>query len=483
MGGPIFLLISSIYNYLKANIDEVIRIGAIVAALVILVILARLLRRRRYWKWYYSRERGLSDISSPEYLLIPETNCALEKTSTRVWGCNHPAYINLKKVFETAFLSDKVVYVVNDVAKELSPPGLFQAASLLNAVRVSTDGDVFSIFIRINEDGGYRFVILPDKIYAFIIGPHKFTFVGAYCSKIFGLNADYLSYRKEYFHITDMSHKPSGYFLRYCDITDSDAFSAGWRYETSNGYRDGRRQSNNSFIVNFKFTEMKFTWGALNSIIACSDSKIRPMLELVYPNYMQLSDQFEANANSDNHEFKAGKSQTAQSMSGSDAADSSEGTLQEEAQSAPISCDDARSRNRDITKKAAELLNRHFQGKPEYKTFQVRKPREGWAMQDAEIYTYLNKDGVAICLEFILRTKLETNMTYFEYKISCDNPDILDQYLKPIIVNYLLESHGASFSGIIGEQRRTLETNISLMIDQLSTEVITLTDEALALLQ
>ena len=239
----------SIYSFIVDHKDTAILVAAAVVGLIILLVVAKRIRIARYWAWYYSRDRGLADISAPEYLIDDATSAALNRTSQTVLGCCNEDYLYLKDSIESAYHSDEVVYIEDQTVTDKYASDGYSGTTLLNSINVSTDGEPISIFCKVNEDGGYHFIILPNIVYAFITGGRRYTFVGAYDQKMFKMELDHTNYRKEYHHITDMSHQPRSYFLRYCDVKDSKAVAAGWQYETKNGYRDGRRQGNNFFIV------------------------------------------------------------------------------------------------------------------------------------------------------------------------------------------------------------------------------------------
>ena len=80
--------------------------------------------------------------------------------------------------------------------------------------------------------------------------------------------------------------------------------------------------------------------------------------------------------------------------------------------------DQARSRNRDAAKVAADALNKKYSSKYDFKVYQVRKPRANWELQDAGVYTYVNDSaGNQYTIEFDLHTKLDIPQTDLSFSI------------------------------------------------------------------
>lgn len=435
IGAAIFAAGVGIYNWMNENSQLVMIILFCIFLLLALIFLAKYISNRRYWQWYFSRERGLQDISAPNLLLEEETNKALEKESHYVTGCNEQGYLNYKEAIETAFNSDEILYAQDSVVKDRYTPSPFPVSTLLNSINVKTDNEAFNIFLQIDPNGGYNLVVLPNLIYVFIVGGNNYSFVAAYRSQMMQLVIDHLRYRKTYTHITDMAHKPKGYFLRYCDVHDSTALGANWKYETNDGYRDGRRQSNNAFIVEFCYTELTFTCGQLKSVIACSNTDSYDLITNAF-NYYQNPDQWvEATILTPEPQVEAIQTETPKAIAPPGDA---------------ISCDDARNRNREICKAICDKLGEiaeHYG--IEFKVFQVRKERDGWNLQDSEVYTDIDVDGTKVCLEFILRTDLSTANTNLEYKISSDDVSLLKERYSRIIADNNMTEVNSSFHAVV----------------------------------
>ena len=253
----------ALYNWITGHLEIVIIVVILVVVLIILLIIAKQNRIRKYWAWYFSRERGLQELGT-QYLLQEETDDALNKQSRNIEGCKGSDYLELKNSCEKAYRADEIVWLEGDSVKfrGRSP---FSAENLLASIDLHTDGTPAKIYCKTDEDGGYTFVLLPNAIYAFITGENSYSFVGAYDKSALKVQTDHMNFRKTYTNITDMSHQPRGYFLKYCDIHDSRAAAAGWQYETKDGYRDGRRQGNNYFIVEFNYARVVFVFGNMLS--------------------------------------------------------------------------------------------------------------------------------------------------------------------------------------------------------------------------
>ncbi len=80
--------------------------------------------------------------------------------------------------------------------------------------------------------------------------------------------------------------------------------------------------------------------------------------------------------------------------------------------------DQARTRNRDVAKATVDVLNKKYAGKYDFKTYQVRKPREGWGLQDAGVYTYVtDAAGNQFTIEFDMITNLSIPQTELRFSI------------------------------------------------------------------
>ena len=475
----------AIYNFIVEHKTQAILVAAAVVGLILLLIIAKKIRIRRYWNWYFSRDRGLADISSQEYRLEEETAAALSRTARRITGCQSANYTHLKDALDQAYQSDEILVIENNTATGKYSSDGFSSSTLLNSINVSTDGEAIDVYCKVNEDGGYHFIILPNIIYAFITGGRRYSFVAAYNQKMLNLDISHTNYRKEYHHITDMSHQPRGYFLRYCNIKDSEAVAAGWRYETKNGYRDGRRQGNNYFIVKFSYTKVSFSWGRLQTATAFSNSDVYSLIRDAYKVFKEM----ERSSNDQSllaEETVANKRDSAEVLASEEnrtltsevETDTSKDAVSESTRELkPISCDEARVKNRAATKVMQDEMNRLYGSDPEFKVFQVRKERDNWKLQDSEIYAYFEKDGVRVCIEFIFRTALENGVTKLEYKLSADDGNVLKVHYQRIIDKYKMVQNGSSYSVVFDNdfQEWDHDTIISRLVPRLKE----FTDEAM----
>lgn len=273
IGGALVAICIGIYNWIVGHKEIVFIIVGVVVAIIVVVIIIKRMRFRRYWAWYYSRERGLAELGT-HYLLQKETDSVLNNQTQIIDGCGDPAYVELVSARERVYHSEEIVWLEGNSVKYRGSDSPFSGEDLARGAGFQTNGMVTTVYCKTNEDGGYTFLLLPDAIYAFITGDSSYTFVGAYEKKALKLNVGIMHFEKNYTNITDMSHKPRGYFLRYCDIHDSRAAAAGWQYETKDGYRDGRRQGNNIFKVKFIYSKVDFEFGnmACSAAFSCTDS-------------------------------------------------------------------------------------------------------------------------------------------------------------------------------------------------------------------
>lgn len=201
------------------------------------------------------------------------TNEICENKGCSFWGCDSSDYKNFCNAVIELFKSNEVVYLKDQaVLKRFAAPTV-NSSDLIGQLQVKTDGKFVDLYANVDEDGGYRFFILPEIVLSFIQGHTQNTFIAAYDIKSFSVEFGFIRMRKSY-NISDMAHKERSYFLKYCDIKDSQVLAAGWEYETKNGYRDGRRQGNNSFRVDFNYSTEKYTIGDFSWKVACSCTRM-----------------------------------------------------------------------------------------------------------------------------------------------------------------------------------------------------------------
>jgi len=458
-GGGIVILLAGvgygIYNWVVGHKEIVIIVAIAIIAFIVLLIVAKRIRIQKYWKWYFSRERGLEELGT-QYLLQEETNDALNKRSQSIDGCLNTKYKEMCSAVKRAYNSDEIVWLEGNNVKYRNAKSLYLGENLIDSLNIRADGDVATVYCKTNEDGGYSFVLLPNAIYAFITGDNAFTFVGAYEKSALRLNTDHMHYSKTYTNITDMSHQPRGYFLRYCDIHDSRAAAAGWQYETKDGYRDGRRQGNNYFIVKFIYSRADFAFGNMTSRAAfsCTDSGDLMSSELATYKKMRISKAPApkvTNRKTDDDILAAVTQERPQiQTSNTGKKERIEQTTREALiKSGSISCDEARSRNRDIAKSLQGRLSKEFSDL-EFKIFQIKKQREDRDLQDASVYTYLRDGASRYCLEYNIKTNLDSGATVLEYILTADDDNVLQgEICQNLIRQNQMKKVGSSYRTVL----------------------------------
>lgn len=458
IGVLLILALASAYRCVTANSDKALLVAFVAFELIILIVVVKSVKRRRYWTRYYNRDRGLAEIGASGWLLVSETNDALNGVQRNIEGCGRAEYVGLREAIEKAYSSNEVAYLDSDnnyTAKHMNDN--YEGDMLLSSVGVVADDRVINIYCELSKDGGYHFVILPRAVYVFITGKKKYTFVGAYGLELLSLSIDYIGYDKKYTHIDDMSHQPNGYFLRYCDIRDSKAISAGWEHETVDGYRDGRRQGNNSFLVTFKYVKATYNWGDLSVITVFSNTSAGTQLRDTTKALKGASKKWNlpAKAEGETEDDILALVKDQQSSAGDSA--STEEDILDRRKTSCISCEDARSRNRYIVKAIQSELTSLFGSELDFKTYQVRRDYDDWKLQDAEVFAYIDRGNAKFCMEYILRTTLETGTTFFEYKISCeDGANLVLQYFSETIKKYGMEEYRNSYRKVFDRDLQSL---------------------------
>ncbi len=448
-GGIVFALAGigyGIYNWIVGHKDIVIIVAGAVIAFIILLIIAKRIRIRKYWAWYFSRERGLEELGT-RFLLQEETNAALNKRSNSIEGCRDAKYMELCSALEQAYKSDEIVWLEGNNVKYRNSKSPYIGEELIDSINIQADGKAATVYCKTDEDGGYTFVLLPNAIYAFITGDNAFTFVGAFEKSALSITTVHMNYSKTYTHITDMSHKPSSFFLRYCDIHDSRVAAAGWQYETKDGYRDGRRQGNNYFMVKFIYARADFTFGDLSSSAAfsCTDSgdMIRSGLAAYRKMKIHKAVVPKVENKTTNDDILAVVTQTRPQLQNTNAGEmnTSDKTL---TKSGSISCEEARSRNREIAKSLQDRLTKEYPDL-EFKVFQIKKQREDRNLQDASVYTYLLDGSSRYCIEYNVKTNLESGSTVLEYILTADDEVLQGRACQELIQQNQMEKVGSSY--------------------------------------
>lgn len=419
-----------IYNWIVGHAELAIIIVVAVIAFIILLLVVKKMHIRRYWAWFYNRERGLGELGT-QYLLQQETDDALNKITRKVDDCRNSDYTKLSSACKKAYGSDEIAWLDGDSFKYTDFKSQFSGEDLVSSINLKTDITLPTLYCKTNKNGGYAFVLLPDAIYSFIIGDSAYTFVGVYEKNALSLKVDKMHFRKTYTHITDMSHQPRDYFLRYCDIKDSHVAGSCWQYETKAGYRDGRRQGNNHFIVEFIYSKMDFEFGNISSstVFSCTDSgdmlkeslegykkmpRQKDHIRLIEPQYAE--DDILATVSRENPQVTDAECEVTNTIDAS--------LDHPIITHLGISCDEARSRNREIAKALQARLNEDFKDL-EFKIFQIKKQREDRKLQDASVYTYLPFNSSRYCLEYNIKTKLENGETVLEYILTADDDGVL----------------------------------------------------------
>lgn len=273
-----FMLIAGVIMAIFTWVKEHIVIVVIVILLIAFFAALPTIIDELEWSMFLNRANALDAIGNQEFLIESLTQMGLAGEKREVYGCDYPVYNRLYNSIHSAYSSEGIWWVVKLCTKDFFSDN-FDGKSLLKRINVIPDDDVVDFYCQTAKTGGYHIVILPDSVYIFVTHKSKCTFVGAYNVGILSVETSFLNDRREYHNISDMSHRNRVYFLQYCDIHDADVESCGWKYETANGYRDGRRQGNNYFIVKYKYAKVDFKIGNVISEMAFSKTDTTYELE------------------------------------------------------------------------------------------------------------------------------------------------------------------------------------------------------------
>ncbi len=122
-----------------------------------------------------------------------------------------------------------------------------------------------------------------------------------------------------------------------------------------------------------------------------------------------------------------------------------------------------RVRNREIAKKAVDALNRTYPDKYDFKTYQVRKPRENWNLQDAGVYTYVDdKEGNQYTIEFDLITDLKIHKSAVRFSIWGKTKELVAEKYKITVSKGKMNVNGDGYTVLIKRDYESMsEADIS----------------------
>ena len=122
-----------------------------------------------------------------------------------------------------------------------------------------------------------------------------------------------------------------------------------------------------------------------------------------------------------------------------------------------------RVRNREMAKNAVDVLNKAYPGKYDFKTYQVRKPREGWNLQDAGVYTYVNdSEGNQYTIEFDLLTDLNVHKSGVRFSIWGKTKELVAQRYKITVSKGKMVVNGEGYSVMIKREYESMnETDMT----------------------
>ena len=81
----------------------------------------------------------------------------------------------------------------------------------------------------------------------------------------------------------------------------------------------------------------------------------------------------------------------------------------------------------------------------EFKVFQIKKQREDRNLQDASVYTYLLDGSSRYCIEYNVKTNLESGSTVLEYILTADDEVLQGRACQELIQQNQMEKVGSSY--------------------------------------
>ena len=495
IGAPIIL-----WFYISEHpLQGMLIIIAIVGIVFFLIVNAKK-KRAAYLRWFYDRSRRIEELNSNKYIDPARTDAIEEaqKNGKAVEiGRENYSFEELRKAYGRIYES------MEQLPQKGSTITNTESQALLGQYGVQAKCQPLILRTITENNGGYVFYVFPETVLAFVEGPEKIVFLAAYQPdalkvefKKGGLDRAVVVQEKTQNHIR--------YYDKFNPIPDAQIIKSEWRVTNKDGsrsFKGGLLPENNPLTFRLLFGHLCLKFGDFYAEMAFSRARaVQDFVEQMSGNALSgfgRSRSIEADGRNNEGEVIGTRNETARLASwGSqttkseiygeksdsiysrtsavleeklvmlESAEEPEGVrneqprVQEGNKKAELTEEEARYRNREIAKAISDALNKIYKGKYEFKVYQVRKPREGWALQDAGVYTY-KKDaqGIEYTIEFDLHTNIDIPKTDLKFSIwSKKKENVLSKYKNTVIKGKMRED-GEGYSNTISRDYESMGTD------------------------
>ncbi|MDL2274120.1 hypothetical protein LJC34_06235 [Oscillospiraceae bacterium OttesenSCG-928-G22] len=443
-GGEIgFLIIGGIaaaVSFLSANLWIIFTVIGCVVVGVIGMGISKSIKRAKYLKWYYDKERRLSELVT--------ANCIDEELTARINEAqtsgarvqiegNSPDFDNWSD-FQSKMLQSQEVVEEGEVS--LGAHDYRRALSGSFGVTASVKPIVLSF------SDGYAFYLLPSTILAFVEGDERSVFLCAI--KPSALTVSYQDRSKKVQKIImDTSHRNPRAYDR-SNPTDAEIMSSHWQTAlksdgVSRSFQGGLKPENNPLIFVLRYGQITVQIGKRSATSVYS--RCRPVQGLVlglteYAKQEPAISQEEVKKKVPLPQKERVMAEPSTPLVATKPPEvdfspvvihmpdvsSEPATEPDEILDSPLSESDVRHRNKRIATRVCEKLNERYSW--EFKVWQAKKARDRWQYHDACIFAAAkSKDGdVAYTVEFNLKTQLHSMENLIECVIYPSKPSTLD---------------------------------------------------------
>ena len=367
--------------------------------------------------------------------------------------------------------------------------------------------------------GSYSFYLFPDTVLAFFEGPAATVFLAAFDPEAIVVFCEDAKVTREVV-VNEKSQENIRYYDKFCPAPDAVLLDSHWKVTNKDGsrsFKGGLLPENNPLIFDLLYQQVFIEMGDYKVMTAFSNNKAAKAFEEKYDLYkwepihtrLGYSDgNIEDDEMVDSPVAKEKPStkektediddtfvRTNASISDVPVSNDLEATPRKESVSStppaviemagptvesntPIEMpgpaaeltaepeandsgdgevEAIRVRNREMAKNAVDVLNKTYPEKYDFKTYQVRKPRDGWNLQDAGVYTYVNdSEGNQYTIEFDLLTDLNVHKSGVRFSIWGKTKELVAQRYKVTVSKGKMVVNGEGYSVMIKREYETM---------------------------
>ena len=500
----------------------------VIITVVFFVIRWKRKKRAEYLKWFYDRNRRIQELNANDYIDLDLTNAIINAANSGkavAIGQDSKFFQDYRDSYEDLFRSQDIRHsgnkLFNSESDSLSGNGIAAKSKPL-------------IFRYVGENnGGYAFYIFNETVLAFIEGPEKRVFLAAYRPNVINYNLHW-GRVEEKLIVHDKTQYNIRHYYKHNPVPEAEIESATWEVVNKDGsrsFRGGLLPEHNPLIFRLRYGALELHFGDFANTTYFSNVKaFREFAEVQGDYYKRLPRHSSSRVNFAPEPEPAKKEEDVFSRTTASQEERRERTQhnsvyqedrkerepqsredsifsrtdvppvapevrqsnpspeatrteepKEEAKpvngTKPKSLDEGstRARNKDIASSVVDDINKIFAGLGRYsfKTYQVRKPRTGWGMQDAGVYTYTkDSKGNEYTIEFDLHTNLEIPKTDLKFSVWGKTKDMVAERYNFTVTKAKMKPDGDGFSLTLPRDYESMTK--SAMTAQFEKDILTL---------